>query len=89
MNTEATRPVTVDDLPHISRRPAPGADSLAARLDIVTLGPADRLIVRVPADTTERDAERYRAVVEAAGFGDRVLILPDAWPLAVLRGEQT
>lgn len=67
--------------------PSPMAAQLERRLEVVTLGPDDRLVVVFPADFSEDEAANAHEIIKARGWADRVLMLASVEQLAVLRGE--
>lgn len=76
-------------MPPPPRLAAPGAlaGELERRLEVVTLGPDDRLVVVFPADFSEDEAANAHEIIKARGWGERVLMLAGVEQLAVLRGE--
>jgi len=57
------------------------------RLEAVELRPGDTLIVTVPVDTTQDQADRVRAAVEAKLPGYPVLVKPASVTIEAVRDE--
>jgi hypothetical protein len=64
---------------------------VGAVLQGLVVGPADRLVIVLPADTSASDAEGLGRMIQTAGPGwrDRILVVAGAEGLAVLKGGGT